>query len=233
MRAPVLAAGDGALGFWAAVREVFPRPRSCAAGSAPQPTCSTRCQSPSGRSKAGDRRDPRRRGRRVLRSAESRWRAVNAPHLVALVCPGALFHAGVLAESAGEQATEAAEQAEVAAWTPCATTPRLRSAQAVPRSGRRRHCSRACHQAAWRRRDAAPVEPLVKSPTRSKRARAARLACWASSAALTAASLPAGSDLAGRRDPDDNCCDGPIALTEPRVPERFSAKTSVARTGRR
>jgi hypothetical protein len=30
MRAPVLAAGDGALGFWGALREVFPRPASSA-----------------------------------------------------------------------------------------------------------------------------------------------------------------------------------------------------------
>jgi transposase-like protein len=33
MRAPVLAIGDGALGFWGALREVFPRPASSAAGS--------------------------------------------------------------------------------------------------------------------------------------------------------------------------------------------------------
>jgi len=33
MRAPVLAIGDGALGFWNALREVFPLPRSRGAGS--------------------------------------------------------------------------------------------------------------------------------------------------------------------------------------------------------
>ena len=33
MRAPVLAIGDGALGFWGALREVFPQTRSSAAGS--------------------------------------------------------------------------------------------------------------------------------------------------------------------------------------------------------
>ena len=33
MRAPVLAVGDGALGFWGALREVFPRPGSSVAGS--------------------------------------------------------------------------------------------------------------------------------------------------------------------------------------------------------
>ena len=38
MRAPVLAVGDGALGFWAAVRTVFPRPGSSGAGSTRSPT---------------------------------------------------------------------------------------------------------------------------------------------------------------------------------------------------
>ncbi len=38
MRAPVLAAGDGALGFWGALREVFPGTKSSAAGSARQET---------------------------------------------------------------------------------------------------------------------------------------------------------------------------------------------------
>ncbi len=33
MRAPVLAVGDGALGFWTGLREVFPRPERAAAGS--------------------------------------------------------------------------------------------------------------------------------------------------------------------------------------------------------
>ncbi len=46
MRAPVLAAGDGALGFWGALREVFPRPASSAAGSTRQPTSWPRCPSP-------------------------------------------------------------------------------------------------------------------------------------------------------------------------------------------
>jgi hypothetical protein len=31
-------------------------------------------------------------------------------------------------------------------------------------SGRRRHCSTVCRQAAWRRRNSAPVEPLVAKP---------------------------------------------------------------------
>jgi hypothetical protein len=46
MRAPVLAAGDGALGFWGALREVFPQTTSSAAGSARPPTSWPRCPSP-------------------------------------------------------------------------------------------------------------------------------------------------------------------------------------------
>jgi hypothetical protein len=39
MRAPVLAVGDGALGFWAALRDVFPDTRSSGAGSTRSATC--------------------------------------------------------------------------------------------------------------------------------------------------------------------------------------------------
>ena len=46
MRAPVLAVGDGALGFWGALREVFPGQRSNAAGSTRSPTSSVRCPNP-------------------------------------------------------------------------------------------------------------------------------------------------------------------------------------------
>jgi hypothetical protein len=35
---------------------------------------------------------------KLIKSAETRWRAVNAPHLVALVRAGAKFHNGVLVE---------------------------------------------------------------------------------------------------------------------------------------
>jgi transposase-like protein len=40
MRAPVLAMGDGALGFWGALREVFPSTRDSAVGSTRSPTFS-------------------------------------------------------------------------------------------------------------------------------------------------------------------------------------------------
>ncbi len=35
---------------------------------------------------------------KLIQSAQRRWRAVNAPHLVALVRAGATFHKGVLVE---------------------------------------------------------------------------------------------------------------------------------------
>ena len=46
MRAPVLAVGDGALGFWKALREVFPTTASSGAGFTCRATCSPRCPSP-------------------------------------------------------------------------------------------------------------------------------------------------------------------------------------------
>jgi hypothetical protein len=41
---------------------------------------------------------------KLIESAQTRWRAVNAPHLVALVRAGARFEAGVLIERPGEAA---------------------------------------------------------------------------------------------------------------------------------
>ncbi len=57
MRAPVLAVGDGALGFWKALREVFPDTRSSGVGFTSRRTCLLRC--PSRRTRA--RRPPWRR----------------------------------------------------------------------------------------------------------------------------------------------------------------------------
>ena len=45
--APELASGDGALGFWKALREVYGRRASSAVGCTRPPTCSTSCRSPS------------------------------------------------------------------------------------------------------------------------------------------------------------------------------------------
>jgi putative transposase len=178
MAAPVLAVGDGALGFWKALREVFPDTRESGAGSTQlecscrpaevgAPRCESRArgdlqrrgprprnegdQSVRGRLRRqvaqGSREDHRahRRAAGVLRlpgehwihlrttnpiestfatvrvrqrvtkgpgsraagvamafklieSAQARWRAVNAPHLVALVRAGARFEKGKLVE---------------------------------------------------------------------------------------------------------------------------------------
>ena len=180
MRAPVLAVGDGALGFWAALREVFPETRAqrcwvhkvanvlngaAEVGAAAPPggcwprsvtpkTATTPCgqstRSPPSSAPSGPRRSPRssttssrcspsttsrpstgstsrprtrssRRSRRCgcaprspraparerpgwrwrsssSRPPSNRWRAVNGPHLVALVRAGARFEKGVIVE---------------------------------------------------------------------------------------------------------------------------------------
>ena len=178
MTAPVLAVGDGALGFWKALREVFPDtgeqrcwlhkignvlaalPKSAHPGAktalaeiynaedndtgprrakafepdygakwpkavARSPTTSTCCWrstttppstgstcAPPTRSNApsppcGCERVTKGPGSRaagiamafkLIESAQTRWRAVNAPHLVALVRAGAVFHKGKLLE---------------------------------------------------------------------------------------------------------------------------------------
>jgi hypothetical protein len=49
---------------------------------------------------------------KLIEAAQSRWRAVNAPHLVALVRAGAKFENGKLVERPDEQVTdEIAEEA--------------------------------------------------------------------------------------------------------------------------
>jgi putative transposase len=47
---------------------------------------------------------------KLIESAQTRWRAVNAPHLVALVRAGVVIEKGVMAERSQEDANE------VAAW---------------------------------------------------------------------------------------------------------------------
>ena len=186
MRAPVLAVGDGALGFWSALREVFPagqggpllvpqdRERAGRAaevrapggeegaggdlGRRGQAARPRRGEGLRGRLRGevpqGRREDHRRRWRscwrstttprehwvhlrttnpiestfatvrhrtkvtkgpgsraaglamafKLIESAQDRWRAVNAPHLVALVRAGATFINGKLVERPGENA---------------------------------------------------------------------------------------------------------------------------------
>jgi len=43
---------------------------------------------------------------KLIEAAQSRWRAVNAPHLVALVRAGAKFENGKLVERPDEQAAD-------------------------------------------------------------------------------------------------------------------------------
>src|ERR1700694_3977591 len=57
MAAPVLAGGDGALGFWSRSARCAPRPASSGAAGTRSATCSTRCPSPP--SRARRRRSPR------------------------------------------------------------------------------------------------------------------------------------------------------------------------------
>jgi hypothetical protein len=45
---------------------------------------------------------------KLIEAAQSRWRAVNAPHLVALVRVGAKFHNGQLVERPDEPTTKEA-----------------------------------------------------------------------------------------------------------------------------
>ena len=46
---------------------------------------------------------------KLIEAAQSRWRAVNAPHLVALVRAGATFHKGKLIERPIGSTTESEE----------------------------------------------------------------------------------------------------------------------------
>jgi transposase-like protein len=48
---------------------------------------------------------------KLIRSAETHWRTVNAPHLVALVRAGAVFHRGVLVERPADAAVMTEEAA--------------------------------------------------------------------------------------------------------------------------
>ena len=52
---------------------------------------------------------------KLIESAQRRWRAVNAPHLVALVRAGATFVDGKLVERPDGQAPEASSQSPTAA----------------------------------------------------------------------------------------------------------------------
>lgn len=107
MRAPRLAVGDGALGFWKALREVFPETEEqrCwvhktanVLDSLPpiEPTFSTvRLRTKVTRG-AGSRAAALAMTFKLIESARQRRLSVNAPHLVALVRAGARSERGVL-----------------------------------------------------------------------------------------------------------------------------------------
>jgi transposase-like protein len=149
MRAPMIAVGDGALGFWAALRDVWPATREQrdwvhkvanvldALPKSVQPTAKkmlVEIRDAEDRDHAVDaakRFDAEFRSKwpkaadkisgdlerlltfydfpaehwlhlktsNPIESAQTRWRAVNGPHLVALVRAGAVFRKGVLIEN--------------------------------------------------------------------------------------------------------------------------------------
>ena len=98
---------------------------------------------------------------KLIEAAQDRWRAVNAPHLVALVRAGVKFRQRrarrARASSRRQREPRARRQRDDHL---SGLRRRLRA------SGRQRFCSTTCRQAAWRRQRAAPVEPIVaKSDT--------------------------------------------------------------------
>jgi hypothetical protein len=97
MRAPVLAVGDGALGVWSALREVFPTTREqlCWFHKSATARHHTKVTNGPGPNAAG-----LAMAFKLIEAAQARWRAVNAFHLVALVRAGAQFEAGKLVERA-------------------------------------------------------------------------------------------------------------------------------------
>ncbi len=89
-----MAMGDGALGFWTALREVFPT------------TTEQRCwfhKIGPGSKAAGIAM-----AFKLIEAAQHRWHAVKAPNLVALVRVGARFERGKLVERENEETATAA-----------------------------------------------------------------------------------------------------------------------------
>jgi hypothetical protein len=95
------------------------------------------------------------------------------------------------------------------------------------RSGRRRHCSTICRQAAWRRRNAAPAMPLVKKPDTVYE-------CPSCEARLLGEQrCPDCKVFARRLGPGGACpcCDEAIAVTELIGTEHFIVKPPANTTG--
>ncbi|MGO9151350.1 MAG: hypothetical protein ACLP1E_07440 [Acidimicrobiales bacterium] len=96
-------------------------------------------------------------------------------------------------------------------------------------SGRRRHCSTTCRQVAWRRRNAAPVQPLVaKADT--------VYTCPSCDARLLGEQYCGDCRTFMRRLGPGGlcpCCDEPVAITELLSPEQFKSSPSTETDGRR
>jgi hypothetical protein len=91
--------------------------------------------------------------------------------------------------------------------------------------GRRRHCSTACRQAAWRRRHAAPVEPLVSKPD-------VVYECPSCEQRLLGEQRCEDCNTFARRLGPGGpcpCCDEMIAVTELLAPEYFAVKSAGRR----
>ena len=121
MGAPVVMVGDGALGLWAALREVFPatREQRCwvhkvanVLGALPKSVQAGARRTLDEIAQAEDRAHAERVAMvfKLLEAAQSRWRAVNGPHLVALVRAGARFEKGRLVEPPKEAPDEDADE---------------------------------------------------------------------------------------------------------------------------
>ena len=99
MRAPVLAVGDGALGLWGALPEVFPETREQRRWfhkTANVLAALRRSAHPGAKNALAEIWGAEDKNR--AQSAVNRWRAVNAPRLAALVRAGATFEKGRLVE---------------------------------------------------------------------------------------------------------------------------------------
>jgi len=96
---------------------------------------------------------------KLIATAESRWRGVNAPHFVALVRAGALFHNGVLVERSERWRVNSVRN-DTERW-------RVPSADSLQAFWAPAPLLAGLPSAAWRRRSQAPREPIVASPTPS------------------------------------------------------------------
>jgi transposase-like protein len=115
MKAPMVAVGDGPLGFWAALRTVaqfydFPAEhwihlKTTNPIESTFATVRLRTKVTKG---PGSRAAGLAMAFKLIEAAEQRWRSVNAPHLVALVRAGATFDKGVMIERPNQQDQEAA-----------------------------------------------------------------------------------------------------------------------------